>query len=413
MSRAVERSGTHVTCRVTSTSLLTRENISEQCKEMGCHMKRFFYLIPMVFLLLLIGCSSVSPFNPDSQLDITATQPASLVEDSGYLYLRLGNVEDQFHHFIVRVPAACLVDQTACDAVEVIPTYPEGGIGQNRLHWSPDHSRAVLLDNFVGCLHSFNPQTMTFSMLLEEPMAGNDDLVWLSSDELVYVRQNGNQTSTLVSMIWDDAEPQITEVNIFEGVAKFLGKNLAGMLYFADDISGQLTGDPSLKTQTVETNILQVDPHTGESIELWLEEDWLSLRPQVVTADGQWLVYGDFEVSMWDLQTGETVLIGENVHWSTPSPDGRWLAAVFREDDLYSLHLLDLETMAWEPIVTLRSIPSLYWSPNSRYLVLARFYEPDLVPGPLIVIDPETGSIFTPQIDLKGYQWVDDVSWGR
>ena len=106
-------------------------------------------------------------------------------------------------------------------------------------------------------------------------------------------------------------------------------------------------------------------------------------------------------------------MIGEGVLWPTPSPDGRWLAAIFSEEDIYSIRLLDLETMVWEPLVTLRSIPSLYWSPNSRFLVLARYDEPDLVPGPLIVFDPDTGGIFTPRIDLQGYQWVDDVSWGR
>jgi len=380
---------------------------------MGCHMKRFFYLVPMVFLLFLMGCSSVSPLNPDSQTDITATQPASPVEDSGYLYLRLGNVEDQFHHYFVRVPATCLVDQTACDAVEVIPTYPEYGIGQNRLHWSPDQSRAILVDTYANCLHSFDSQTATFSMLLEESMAGNDDLIWLSSDEFVYVRQNGDQTSTLVSLTWAGTDLQIAEGVPFEGMAKYLGKNLAGMVYFAEDVSDYSAGDPSLKTQTVETNILQVDPRTGDYMELWPEEDWLTLRPQVVTTDGRWLVYGDFEVSIWNLRSGETVLMGEDVHWPTPSPDGRWLAAVFSEEDLYSIRLLDLGTMAWETVVTLRSVPFLYWSPNSRYLVLARYYEPDLVTGPLIVIDPETGGFSTPQIDLQGYQWVDDVSWGR
>jgi hypothetical protein len=162
----------------------------------------------------------------------------------------------------------------------------------------------------------------------------------------------------------------------------------------------------------VATHILQVNTNTGESVKLWPEEDWLSLRPQVVTADGGWLVYGDSEVSIFDLRTAETVRIGEDVYWTTPSPDGRWLAAVFHEEDLYSTRLLDLETLTWETMVTLRSIPSLYWSPNSSYLVLARYDEPDLVPGPLIAIDPETGSIFTPQIDLQGFQWVDDVSWG-
>jgi hypothetical protein len=375
-------------------------------------MKKIFYLAPMVFLLLLVGCSSVPSTNPDSLIAAITAQPTFPVENSGYLYLRLGNVEDQFQHYFVRVPAACLMEQASCDPLEVISTYPEGGIGQNRLHWSPDQSRAVLLDAYADCLQHFDPQTKVFSVLLEEPMAGNDDLVWLSSDELIYVRQNGDQTSTLVSLTWAETDLQIVEVVQFAGMAHLLGNNLDGILYLAEDISGHPAGDTSLKIQTVATHILQVNTNTGESVKLWPEEDWLSLRPQVVTADGGWLVYGDSEVSIFDLRTAETVRIGEDVYWTTPSPDGRWLAAVFHEEDLYSTRLLDLETLTWETMVTLRSIPSLYWSPNSSYLVLARYDEPDLVPGPLIAIDPETGSIFTPQIDLQGFQWVDDVSWG-
>jgi hypothetical protein len=377
-------------------------------------MKKMAYLIPLAFLIVLVamGCTS-APTPIDGQPDVTPTQPVSPVEDSGYLYLRLANVEDQFTHYFVRVPAACLVEQSTCDVVEVISTYPEYGIGQNRLHWSPDQSRALLLDNYADCLHSYDPQTMTFSVLMEKLMAGNEDLIWLSIDELVYVRQNGDQTSTLVSLTWEGAEPRLKELVPFEGRAHFLGKDLDGQLYFAEDIEDHPAADPSLKIQAVETNILQVDPRTGESVELWPEEDWLTLRPEVVTTDGRWLVYGNFEVSMWDLRTGETVFIGEGVRWPTPSPDGRWMAAIFSEEDLYSIRLLDLETMTWKMVVTLRSVPFLYWSPNSRFLVLARYDEPDLVAEPLIAIDPETGDFSTPQIDLQGYQWVDDVSWGR
>jgi hypothetical protein len=322
-------------------------------------------------------------------------------------------VEGQFYHHFVRVPAACLVDQVACAEVGPVPSYPEGGIGFNRLHWSPDHSRAVLLDNYTDRLLIFDPQTLTFSALLEEPAAGNDDLIWLSSDELVFVRQNGEQTSSLVSLTWEDnTDPEIREIIPFTGMAELLGEDLNGQLYFAEDIIDHPAADLSLKKQTVETNILQVDPTSGEWTELWPEADWLSMRPQAVTADGRWLVYGTAEASLWDLQTGETLLIEAGVTWPTPSPDGRWLAAIFREEDLYSIRLLNLGTMNWEPIVTLRSAPLLYWSPNSQYLVLAHYYEPDLVPGQLIGIDPETGDIFTPRIDLQGYQWVDDVSWG-
>ena len=118
-------------------------------------MKRLAYLLPIIFLfaLAISACSTEPESNTDSQPGTSPTQPVSPVENSGYLYLRLGNVEDQFHHTFVRVPAACLVDQTACDAVEVISTYPECGIGQNRLHWSPDQSRAILLDTYANCLH--------------------------------------------------------------------------------------------------------------------------------------------------------------------------------------------------------------------------------------------------------------------
>ncbi|MDY6874534.1 MAG: hypothetical protein SVR81_11375, partial [Chloroflexota bacterium] len=368
---------------------------------------------------MLSACGSVtsnatapSP-GPGTSQPAKGQTPSAPVEDSGYLYLRLGNVQGQFYHHFVRVPAACLVDQAACAEVEPVPTYPEGGIGFNRLHWSPDRSRAVLLDNNTDRLHIFDPQSATFSALLEEPAVGNDDLVWLSADELAFVRQNGEQTSSLMLLTWEgDTDPEIREIISFTGMAELLGEDLDGRLYFAENIIDHPAVDPSLKQQTVKTNILQVDPASGEWTKLWPEEDWLSMRPQAVTADGHWLVYGAAEASLWDLQTGETHPIGAGITWPIPSPDGRWLAAVFREEDLYSIRLLDLKTLTWESVVTLRSAPMLYWSPNSQYLVLARYYEPDLVSGPLIAIDPDTEDITTPLIDLQGYDWVDDVSWG-
>jgi hypothetical protein len=375
--------------------------------------------ICFVLLLMLSACGSLSSSDPSPSAGPGTSQPAQgqtpsvPVEDAGYLYLRLGNEAEQFYHHFVRVPAACLVDQAACSEVTEVPTYPKGGISFNRLHWSPDHSKAVLLDNNANRIHIFDPQTLTFSTLLEEPAAGNDDLVWLSPDVLVFVRQNGEQTSSLVSLTWEgETDPKIREIVRFSGMAELLGEDIDGRLYFAEDIIDHPALDPSLKKQTVETNILQVDPRTGEWTELWPESDWLSMRPQAVTSDGRWLVYGAAEALLWDLKTGETLPISAGITWPTPSPDGRWLAAVFREEDLYSIRLLDLETLTWESMVTLRSVPLLYWSPNGHYLVLGRYYEPDLAPGPLIAIDPNTGDITTPLIDFQGYDWVDDVSWG-
>ena len=63
------------------------------------------------------------------------------------------------------------------------------------------------------------------SALLEEPAAGNDDLVWLSSDELVFVRQNGDQTSSLVSLTWEgETDLKIREITSFIGMAELLGR---------------------------------------------------------------------------------------------------------------------------------------------------------------------------------------------
>jgi hypothetical protein len=250
-------------------------------------------------------------------------------------------------------------------------------------------------------------------VLLEDITVTGDNLIWLSSDEALTIHQSDENSASLLSLSWVNGEFRVTERTTLEGTPRFIGQGTDGKVYLAQDINGHPGGDTSLKLQAVETYILQMNPAKGEVTELWGEEDWLSMRPHVVTSDGHWLGYGGWEIYLWNLQTDEQIFVGEGVHWLTPSPDGRWLAAVFEEEDLYNIRLLNLETMAWKPLLLLRSSPNLYWSPNSRYLVLARYYEPDLVPGPIIAIDPETGDIFSPEIDLQGHQWVDDVSWGR
>jgi len=374
-------------------------------------------LLFILFLLTLPGCRSVSfPATADSGVKDAISQGAKItapVEDDGYLYLRLGDEGEGYEHTFIRVPAACVVDQTVCEDIEAIPTYPESGIWDHHLHWSPDQTRALLLDTNTPRIHSFDPQTAHFSVLLEDIYVTGDNLIWLSADEALTIHQSDENSASFLSLSWANGEFRVTERTTLEGAPRFIGQGTDGEVYLAQDISGYPGGDASLKLQTVETHILKMKPADGQVTELWREEDWLSMRPHMVTSDGHWLGYGDWEVYLWNLQTGEQIFVGESVHWLTPSPDGRWLGAVFEEEDLYSIRLLNLETMEWKPLLLLRSSPNLYWSPNSCYLVLARYYEPDLVSGPIIAIDPETGDIFSPEIDLQGYQWVDDVSWGR
>ncbi|MDY6866519.1 MAG: hypothetical protein SVT56_01220 [Chloroflexota bacterium] len=376
-------------------------------------------LLFILFLLALPGCRSTSlPATAGSGAEEVVQQDTDIplsapVEDAGYLYLRLGNVDEGYYHTFIRVPAVCVVDQTACDDIEVIPTYPESGIWENHLHWSPDQTRALLLDANIPRIHSFDPQTARFSVLLEDIYVTRDNLLWLSSDEALTIHQSDENLASILSLSWADGEFQVAELTTLEGTPRFIGQETDGTVFIAQNINGYPGGDTSLKLQTVETHILEMNPASGELTELWGEEDWLNMRPQVVTSDGHWLVYGGWEIYLWNLQTGEQIFVGEGVHGLTPSLDGRWLGAVFNEEDLYSVRLLNLETMEWKPLLLLRSSPKLYWSPNSCYLVLARYYEPDLVPGPIIAIDPETGDIFSPEIDLQGHQWVDDVSWGR
>jgi hypothetical protein len=371
----------------------------------------------ILFLLALPGCQLVSfPTSVESSENGAVSQSANNnapVEDAGYLYLRLGNVDEGYDHTFIRVPAACVVDQTACDDIEAIPTYPESGIWDHHLHWSPDQTRALLLGANTPRIHSFDPPTTRFSLLLEDITVTGDNLLWLSADEALTIHQNDENSASFLSLSWANGEFRVTERITLEGTPRFIGQGTDGKVYLAQDISGYPGGDASLKLQTVETHILKMDPASGEVTELWGEEDWLSMRPHVVTSDGHWLGYGGWEIYLWNLQTGEQIFVGDGVHWLTPSPDGRWLAAVFNEEDLYNIRLLDLETMKWKTLLLLRSSPNLYWSPNTRYLVIARYYEPDLVPGPIIAIDPETGDIFSPEIDLHGHQWVDDISWGR
>jgi WD40 repeat protein len=375
-------------------------------------------LLFVLFLLVLPGCRSTSlPARVDSGVEDAFPQgtdvtPSAPVEDAGYLYLRLGEAGEGYDHAFIRVPAACVVDQIACEDIEAIPTYPESGIWDHHLHWSPDQTRALLLETNIPCIHIFDRQFDRFSVLLEDVYVTSDNLLWLSSDEALTIHQNNENSASMLSLSWADGEFRVTERATLEGTPRFIGQGTDGKVYLAQDINGYPGGDASLKLQTVETHILQMDPVDGEVTELWREEDWLSMRPLVVTSDGHWLGHGDWEIYLWNLQTGEQIFVGEGVHWLTPSPDGRWLAAVFTEEDLYNIRLLDLETMEWKSLLLLRSSPKLYWSPNTRYLVLARYDEPDLVPGPIIAIDPETEDIFTPVIDLQGHQWVDDVSWG-
>jgi len=352
-----------------------------------------------------------------NQTPISATVVAAGPQPSGSAYLVLSTAQAPYLHRFVRVPAACMLTPIDCPPPDVITAYPQEGVTPSHLYWAPNGREALFLDTYQPRVLRFDPSDASLTTLLDNVPTMRDDLAWLPDGRLVFVIQSaGEYASQLVALKWADGAPKLETLATFDGIAYLLGLDDAGHVLISLDIYGFPEGKPSLKKDTVKIQLLAVDPATGGVTELWGQVDWLSKRPQSALPDGSQLIVESSSVSLWNLQTGVETSIGSYVIWPTGSPDKRWLAIVATDDpggDDFTTRVIEIKTGQTRDLAQLPVGSKLFWSPDSRYLVMARLgLETSASLGSLRVAAVDSSLVMTPQLDLGEYPVVEDVSWG-
>jgi hypothetical protein len=335
---------------------------------------------------------------------------------SGNAYLLTGAAQPPYAHRLVRVPAACVLALSECPQPHVIEAYPEQGMTPSHLHWAPDGRQALFLDTYQPRVLRFDPRDESIVTLMDDVPTIRDDLVWMSDGRAAFVIQGeGDYASSLVALGEDEGTPRLQVLASFDGLAYLLGTDSAGRLLVSLDVYGLPGSETSSKEIVVEVRLVAVDPATGIVTEEWGEVDWLSQTPQGVLPDGRRLVFGMDRISLWDLQTGVATAVGSHLVWPTGSPDGRWLAmvTVHAGGALFTVRAVELETGHWRDLTSLSATPKLFWSPDSRYLIMARLGLESSAPlGSMRVAAIDGGAAVTPYLDLGEYPVVEDVSWG-
>lgn len=381
------------------------------------------------FLLLLTACNSPrngvpSPVSDGDSPAIWFTQGSANTSvdgvestPSGGAYLVLTTAEPPYLHRLVRVPTACLLNLVDCPPPEVISAYPKEGITPSHLHWAPNGQEALILDTYEPRILRFDPSDASLTTLMKDVPTIRDNLAYLSDGRAVFIIQGaGDFASELVALNRGDGTPQLQRLARFDGIAYLLGIDSAGRVLISLDIYGFPVGGSSLKKEVVDVRLLLADPVTKSVTEVWDQVDWLSQRPQSLFSDGRQLISGSNRASLWDLQIGEeTLQIGTNVNWLVGSPDKHWLTFVERipGDGNFEIRVVDIQAGEKRSLAKLPVSPKLFWTPDSRFIVMARLgLQTSATLGSLRVATPEGSTVITPRLDLGEYPVVEDVSWG-
>ena len=193
-----------------------------------------------------------------------------------------------------------------------------------------------------------------------------------------------------------------------------LGADTTGNLVVSLDVYAVPTGRQSSKKEVVGVRLLVVSPSTARVTELSANVVWLTERPQAMLPDGRHLIYGSGELSLWDLQTGATELLGSAVTHPVGSPDGRMVAVVAEgpSGDTSIVRKVDVETGESYDLALLPGDQKPFWTTDSRFLILAGTSDVNPSRTPLRVVNLESRAVTESRLDLGAYPIVEDLSFG-
>ena len=311
---------------------------------------------------------------------------------------------------------SCLLTQGECPSLETISAYPSQGITPSHLHWSPDGTQALILDTYTPRILRLEAKGVHLTTLLDDVLTISDDLLWLPNGRPVFVVQGTKEyTSQLVTLTGGEESPRLRLLADFDGIAYLLGTDSLGRILLSSNVYGFPEATPSVKEVVVQTKLLAVDPVTGQVTEPWPQDNWLVLNPQSILPDERHLIVGLDSLGLWDLQSGEMMIIGSHLIWPVGSPDNRWLAMIAANSDRVSFttQVMDIKTGRIRTLAQLPVSSRLAWTPDSRYVIMYRLgIETSATLKSMRVVAVEDGLTIIPPIDLGEYPVIEDVSWG-
>lgn len=157
----------------------------------------------------------------DQQVASAPVGQFSTAPEGGELYFTLmGNDNGTLNMRLVRMPAACLLDGSACPALQEVPGYPNRDQSILPLRWAPDGSLAVvpylaLSGNNMTALYRYNPADGNWASLTEAPIinevAWSNNSRWLAVvtqdnenvQRLLITRPDGSQAQTVAESDMD------------------------------------------------------------------------------------------------------------------------------------------------------------------------------------------------------------------
>jgi len=380
-----------------------------------------------LILLMAMGCvpRSFTDLTTRTHVDVPSPRPDETFSASrgqvngpvatGGAYLVLSTAQAPYLHRLVRVPVSCLLGISVCAPPQRISSYPEQGVTPSRMYWAPDGRQALLLDTYQPRVLRFDASDASLTTLIDNCPTIQDNLAWLPDGRAAFVIQGpGDYASQLVTLVPEKGRSEIQTLASFDGIATLLGADTTGNLVVSLDVYAVPTGRQSSKKEVVGVRLLVVSPSTARVTELSANVVWLTERPQAMLPDGRHLIYGSGELSLWDLQTGATELLGSAVTHPVGSPDGRMVAVVAEgpSGDTSIVRKVDVETGESYDLAQLPGDQKPFWTTDRRFLILAGTSDVNPSRTSLRVVNLESRAVTESRLDLGAYPIVEDLSFG-
>lgn len=280
---------------------------------------------------------------------------------------------------LIQIPTACMNSFSQCIKIDRIIQFPATDFSPaslSPLHWSPDGSKALLLNtNGSELLMLDSSISKVFGISINFQVI-SDQIVW---------SPDGNKVAISVQ----DPDPYGSRVVLFEPLNndfQYLSTDLEGMLfpigwintkelvllqvryeYSTGDIRQKkvIAGQSLIKMNTNDLTYEILIPNLvlrGDSLPS-VSSDGTMVAATVVRNDEAFL----------DIYSIEGILLRSFGAYTNPrwSSDNRHIAGILQEGNGYSVVTLDLEGEVERNMANLASLPELTWFPNGIDLLIA------------------------------------------
>jgi hypothetical protein len=346
-------------------------------------MKRFWILIPILFLITSCQKTPIVEFSP------TATQGfpiASLVSTPTYerqlseeLYFLLRSSSDRKYHW-ARLPANCVIGKQNCPSIEFISGFPEteySNISPDPVSWSPDGNLALFFHPYNASLNAYDPHTNAFQVISQNLPLERDTILWSpDSTTAILIESGAEPTSSNHAMLYHIHENTMQELqNSPFGVKIPLGwKSNTETIWLIENFPSK-TDLQNGKSDVGRMDFYQFDVATNQWQALAnvtnMNGDYAALSPNRQFVAFMTVKDKKSWITLFDLAKRSFHDLGPYGVLPIWSPDNHWLVSYFQKGDTYEIYLIDPSNGQSSTIGRYTTAPTLFsWLPDSQHLLV-------------------------------------------